>query len=623
MPRFLVGACLAVATALATPWNAVAATITTPHSAPSATHSAAKSPHADKARKSPGTRRGSREQTDPDINGCDFTQTPTTWTLAADCTATATIMVPDGITLNGNGKTITVEGGFTGAVVENAAAAAAMSIENLTIQGSSLFTGTCAPIVGILLSNAGGSLTNVHVVGMTRNDGCQTGLGIWINVTSARTVTITGSSASEFQKAGLVANGPVTIDVSGSTFGPPDSRLIGTGVIATNAVQISRGAGGTFTGNTVIGGGSGHPDAGSTGIVVFEAADVTITGNTIGGLGLDTGILVADSTGITIDANHITHTGADFENYFDTAGIFVDENSSRVFTTGNTLSDWNEPIVDARTEPYITTKRLPRGTVGTAYSALLEAIAEEQPIVSDPGSVLHWSVTHGSLPPGLKVKNDAAIIGTPTKAGVFTFTLRVDDVIDGTSASREFTITIRPARVSLHVTKTAFPNPAAAGQPVTFTITVFNGGPDNALGVTVHDGLPASLSGFTWTCSASAAPSRCSVTSGTGPISGTPVEIAARGTVTFKVSGVLPAHAGGQVINTVSVTPAPGTVSPDCTPDCSASVAVSVGPALPLTGPDLLPEAVGGTGLIALGGLILLPAWRRRRRVASGSRSRG
>lgn len=624
--RSLVGVGLAAATVLVTPWNAVAATIPSPHPSAtshvtaSATRPVAKSPSADKARKSPGAHPSSSKRVDPVINGCDFTVSGTTYTLDANCTATATIHVPDGVTLNGAGHTITVEGSFAGAVVENGGAT--MSIENLTVQGSNLSTATCNDILGIFFNNAGGSLTNVHVEGMTRHNGCQTGIGIRITATSAQTVTITGSTSSGSQKSELVASGPVTVNVSGSTFGPPHLM---PGVIAQNTVQYSSGAGGTFTGNTVIGAPSGREDSESTGMIIFGASNLTVTNNTIGGAGTDIGIAVFDTTDATISGNHITVTPAPpgVPNHFGTIGVFVDENSSRVITTGNTFSGWEDNVIDARTEPYIvTTSPLPDGTVGTAYSALLEAIAEEQPTAAHPGSILTWSVIHGSLPPGLKLKNDAAVVGTPTQAGVFTFTLRVDDVIDGTSATREFTITIHPAHVSLHVTKTAFPNPAAAGQPVTFTITVSNGGPDNALGVTVDDALPASLSGFTWTCSASAAPSRCSRASGAGSISDSPVDVAAGGTVTFKVSGLLPADISGDLINDVTVTPAPGTISPDCTPGCSGSVTVPVGPALPVTGPDLLPEAAAGTGLIALGGLILLPTWRRRRRGAASPGSR-
>jgi uncharacterized repeat protein (TIGR01451 family) len=285
---------------------------------------------------------------------------------------------------------------------------------------------------------------------------------------------------------------------------------------------------------------------------------------------------------------------------------------------------WKSPRAprSVKQEPYIVTKSLPDGTVGKAYSGPLEAIAEEQPVAGNPASVLAWSVIHGSLPPGLKLKNDAAVVGTPSRAGTFTFTLRADDMVDGIPATREFTIPVHPANVSLHVTKTAFPSPAMAGQPVTFTITVSNRGPDDAFGVTVDDSLPASFSGFAWTCSASAAPSRCPRASGAGSISNVPVNVAAGGTVTFKLSGLAPADTGGQMVNTVTVTTGAGTVSPGCTPDCTRTVKVPVGPALPVAGPDLPGEAAAGTGLLALGGLLLLPALLRRRRVAASSRAR-
>src|SRR5215475_1764786 len=123
--RLLVSVGLAVAIALLTPWNAVAATTPSPHA-------------------------------DPTVNGCSFTETPTTWTLTADCTATATIDIPDGVTLIGGGHLIFVEGSFTGAVVENGGAT--MSIEDLFILGSHLSTGTCDAIIGVFFNNASGSL---------------------------------------------------------------------------------------------------------------------------------------------------------------------------------------------------------------------------------------------------------------------------------------------------------------------------------------------------------------------------------------------------------------------------------------------------------------------------------
>jgi uncharacterized repeat protein (TIGR01451 family) len=50
-----------------------------------------------------------------------------------------------------------------------------------------------------------------------------------------------------------------------------------------------------------------------------------------------------------------------------------------------------------------------------------------------------------------------------------------------------------PASADLSVTKADSPDPAFVGQPLTYTLTVMNGGPNDATGVTVTDTLPANV----------------------------------------------------------------------------------------------------------------------------------
>lgn len=371
--RFLVAG-VPSASAAVVPWVAgvglaAAAVLVAPGSAVAATLSA------------PGAHQGvhhlAKKRADPaiTIGTCTFNVAGTTLTLAADCTTTATIPVPDGDTLDGAGHTIFARdpagGLFSGAVVGNAGPV--MSVKDLTIDGEfgpPPAHGHCPdnpPLWGVSYSNASGYLSNVRMVGMTRHGTCGIGFGIRIAAEDSaghQAITITGCSASDFQRGGLLAAGNATVDVVHSTFGPPDP----------------------------------------------------------------------------------------------------------------------------------------------------------------------------------------------------------------------------------------------------------NDGPDDAFGVTVEDTFTAAVPGFTWTCSASRPPSRCPDASGTGPLGGHSVDVAAGGAVTFTLTGILPVTSSGQVVNHVSVIPAPGATSPGCTPECSASVTVAVIPALPVTGPDLLPEAAGGTGLVGLGGLILilLAAWRRK-----------
>ena len=141
---------------------------------------------------------------------------------------------------------------------------------------------------------------------MTRHSGAQQGLGIRANaiVGPARTVTITDTTVSGYQKGGLVASGAfMTMDVSGSIIGPPDEL---TALNAQNGVQFGGAAGGTggsLTTSTIHGSGfTGNTTTDGTAVLLFAAANVTISGNSIVGAGTDVGIfLAANSTGVTIE----------------------------------------------------------------------------------------------------------------------------------------------------------------------------------------------------------------------------------------------------------------------------------------------------------------------------------
>ena len=152
----------------------------------------------------------------------------------------------------------------------------------------------------------------------------------------------------------------------------------------------------------------------------------------------------------------------------------------------------------------ITTTSLPNGVVNTGYSASLES--------SGGSGTITWSVTSGSLPPGLTLSGAGAIAGTPTTAGASSFTVTAKD--SGTpqqSVQQALSITIYSG---LAITTTTLPNGivnaaystklASAGGTGTITWSVSKGS------------LPAGLT-----------------LSGSGTISGTPT---AAGTSSFTVS---------------------------------------------------------------------------------------
>ena len=62
------------------------------------------------------------------------------------------------------------------------------------------------------------------------------------------------------------------------------------------------------------------------------------------------------------------------------------------------------------------------------------------------------------------------------------------------TVSGTFTVTTRAQSADLSITKTSAPATPSMGQPLTYTLTVTNAGPDEAEGVTVTDNLAAGLS---------------------------------------------------------------------------------------------------------------------------------
>ncbi|MGH9499869.1 MAG: putative Ig domain-containing protein [Terriglobales bacterium] len=71
-----------------------------------------------------------------------------------------------------------------------------------------------------------------------------------------------------------------------------------------------------------------------------------------------------------------------------------------------------EPIV-------VRTTGLPKGYVAQEYQAALEAKGGIAP--------LRWELKEGSLPPGVSLHSEGVIIGVPTEAGEFKFTVTVSD----------------------------------------------------------------------------------------------------------------------------------------------------------------------------------------------------
>ena len=107
------------------------------------------------------------------------------------------------------------------------------------------------------------------------------------------------------------------------------------------------------------------------------------------------------------------------------------------------------------------------GVIGISYKFLLVASGGVQPYT--------WTISSGSLPPGLSLSTDGVISGTPTALGKFNFTAKV---VDSQSPTQAFTslatsMTINPV---LSMTASSLPN-GLVGGPYSQTITAANGLP--------------------------------------------------------------------------------------------------------------------------------------------------
>ncbi|WP_234328043.1 putative Ig domain-containing protein, partial [Streptomyces sp. NRRL F-2664] len=88
-----------------------------------------------------------------------------------------------------------------------------------------------------------------------------------------------------------------------------------------------------------------------------------------------------------------------------------------------------------------TASPLPNATVGQPYSAVIET-------VGGTGQAA-FTVTGGTLPPGLALAADGTLSGTPTTAGTYTFTVTATDPNPQVpTASKTFTLTVNPAPAS-------------------------------------------------------------------------------------------------------------------------------------------------------------------------------
>ncbi|MEM8639152.1 MAG: hypothetical protein AAGG51_10105 [Cyanobacteria bacterium P01_G01_bin.54] len=125
------------------------------------------------------------------------------------------------------------------------------------------------------------------------------------------------------------------------------------------------------------------------------------------------------------------------------------------------------------------------------------------------------------------------------------------------------TVTL-PLEADLSLTKDVATAVGATDTTLTYTITVTNDGPSGVTGATVTDTIPGDVTGVTWTCAASTAPTAtCGDDNGSGNSINTTVDLPSGGTATYTVTGTVANSFSGSVTNAASTAPPNGVTDPD------------------------------------------------------------
>jgi hypothetical protein len=198
----------------------------------------------------------------------------------------------------------------------------------------------------------------------------------------------------------------------------------------------------------------------------------------------------------------------------------------------------------------ITTTSLPTPQLQASYSVTLGVSGGMAPYV--------WSVASGSLPVGLSLNSSTGVLsGTPTTAGNYSFTIRVDDPPSiPQTASQPFSANVPAAVMPLQITTASLPGGQV--QAAYSTTLVASGG----------------TSPYAWSISSGSLPAGLSLSS-SGAISGTP---SSAGSSTFNVqakdSAASQQAASASLTLTVSPAPAPAisAVSPNSGPTAGGTL---------------------------------------------------
>ncbi|MFN8591996.1 MAG: NosD domain-containing protein [Thermomicrobiales bacterium] len=266
---------------------------------------------------------------------CKFTKRSDRWTLQRDCVTSSPIDIPNGVTLDGNGHTIFLQGTPSSLPYGIGVQDAKAYVLNLTLDGSGVSSASCAERgAGIFYRNASGWIRKSKVTGFSSS--CGDAVRIFVlNGSSRQRVRVDKVSISDSQvginasainrlrlritgntvknvKFGVQAQGAIAGDItSKNTIAAQTYGVVILAVSEANTGPDVKADDNTVTGAQI--GMSVQVNTGATATPKLEATRNTIVGPGPLSSGATHGLQFVNGTAGSADGNKIS-------NYFDNGG---------------------------------------------------------------------------------------------------------------------------------------------------------------------------------------------------------------------------------------------------------------------------------------------------------------
>lgn len=305
---------------------------------------------------------------------CSFTMNPKQSIMALDgnCTTDETIGIPNGYTLDGQGYTITAidpaGGHFLGAIIKNEGSVA--HVQNLNLRALGL-QDVCDTgenrLRGILFDRASGSIKNNDIRFINQGlSSCEEGVAIEVRNLAVgelrahiRTVDISENIIYNYQKSGIVVNGVMYANIMSNKISSSNSNVF---FIAANAIQMGFGAQGNINDNIIEGNQwdvISSPQWSATAILIYEAENIKIRGNSFSGEGTDIGIAAYNSGQVSVKSNKIFRSPpVPLLDVIDAYGIGLNiYNNQRISIADNYYGGWRNNFIEGNNgmpRPYLS-----------------------------------------------------------------------------------------------------------------------------------------------------------------------------------------------------------------------------------------------------------------------------